>query len=110
MALFGDQAVFVNTGKKPVEVDQRDKDSSGKTVVRRKDAMLNEWTAQPIDRIAAKDRAELNARQRRGDPVLQVFDPSAARQRQGQPREQDRTQAQSRDYVRQDKAQDGPER
>ena len=107
----GDQAVLINTGKKKVEVDERAKDGAGRAVVRKKDAILNEWTAQPIDRLAAKDRAELHGRQRRGEPVLQVFDQRAERTRQDARREQeprDRVQSQTRDSGRQN--QDGPER
>lgn len=92
----GDQIVLTNTGMKPVTVQERGQDETGRAVVRDKDSHLNAWTAQSLVRAADREGIDI----RRKEPTLMVYDRTGTKdepQRALPPREPQR-EAPGRDH------------
>lgn len=76
----GEKIVLQNTGKRNVTVTEPVLDDNGKKVgTREKDAIRNEWTAQPLALFSEQARGMGNSKLGLREPSMRTYDPNAQR-------------------------------
>lgn len=76
----GQKIVLQNTGKRNVTVTEPVLDNTGKKVgTREKDAVRNEWTAQPLALFSEQARGLNSSKQASREPSMRAYDPNAQR-------------------------------
>jgi hypothetical protein len=68
----GEMIVLQNTGKKGVVVDEREYDGDKVVGIRKKDAIRNEWTVEPLANFAPSKRDDVLKRAQPREPVMRT--------------------------------------